>query len=106
MIICGKEFSSNDISLIEDIIAENQQISRAQLSQRICEALNWRSPNGRLKDMSCRVALLKLHRQGIINLPEVHQRPCFKDKERHENKWITDIPEIWEMNEESGVLLA
>jgi len=32
--------------------------------------------------------------------------PRFKDKERHENKWITDIPEIWEMNEESGVLLA
>lgn len=94
MIICGKEFSSKNIALIEDIIADNQQISRAQLSQQVCESLSWRSANGRLKDMSCRIALLRMHREGIINLPKVHQRPCFTDKKRHENKWITDIPEI------------
>ena len=94
MIVCGKEFSSKNISLIEAIIADNRQISRAQLSQQVCESLNWRSANGRLKDMSCRVALLRMHRQGIINLPQVHQQPCFKAKKRHENKWITDIPGI------------
>jgi len=94
MIVCSKEFSSTDIAIIEDIIADNQQISRAQLSQQVCKALNWRSANGRLKDMSCRVALLRMHHQGVINLPQVHQQPCFKDKMGHRDKWITDIAEI------------
>jgi len=35
-----------------------------------CEWLHWRSPNEKLKDMSCRTALLKLNRQGLIPLPE------------------------------------
>jgi hypothetical protein len=37
----------------------------------VCEWLDWRSPNGTLKDMNCRVALLKLHRADLIQLPEI-----------------------------------
>jgi hypothetical protein len=40
------------------------------LSLRVCEWLNWKSPNGKPKEMSCRVALLKLHREGHFSLPE------------------------------------
>jgi len=40
------------------------------LSLRVCEWLNWKSPNGKPKEMSCRVALLKLHRKGHLSLPE------------------------------------
>ncbi|MFN3532142.1 MAG: hypothetical protein ACK41Q_06445 [Candidatus Brocadia sp.] len=69
MRICGKEITDEDISRIRDIIAENWQKSRTQLSRQICEALEWRGPNGRLKDASCRVVLLRLHRRGIIQLP-------------------------------------
>jgi hypothetical protein len=52
MIICGKEISSENIDMIRDIIAENQQTSRRQLSRQVCEVLDWRSPNGLLKDAS------------------------------------------------------
>lgn len=76
------------------MIAENQHISRRQLSQQVCEQFNWRSPNGKLKDMSCRVALLKLHRQGIINLPEGYERPVLSSGRDCGNKAIPEIPEI------------
>lgn len=95
MIICGKEFSTETIDMIRDILAENQQISRTQLSRQVCEVLNWRSPNGSLKDMSCRVGLLKLHRKGIINLPQAYERPCFKTRQDDDDdKLRLHIPEI------------
>lgn len=76
MRVCGKEISDENVSQIRDIIAKNWQKSRTQLSLQICEALEWRGPNGRLKDASCRVVLLRLHREGIIPLPEAQKRPC------------------------------
>jgi hypothetical protein len=94
MIICGKEILSENIDMIRDIIAENQQISRRQLSRQICEHLNWRSPNGKLKDMSCRVALLRLNRKGIINLPQAYEQPCLNTGKNDNNKFIPYIPEI------------
>ncbi len=36
--------------------------------------LNWRTALGQLKEVSCRVALLKLHRRGLLRLPQVDQR--------------------------------
>ena len=74
MRLCGKEFTAEEISQIRDIIAENEHISRRQLSRQVCERLNWRSANGKLKEMSCRVALLRMQRQGVIKLPPVQGR--------------------------------
>ena len=58
------------------MIDENPGLSRVQLSRRICEELKWRSRNGRLKEVNCRTALLKLHRRGAIRLPEVAPFPA------------------------------
>jgi hypothetical protein len=44
-------------------------ISQLELSRRVCRWLDWRSPNGQLKDMSCRKALRQLERQGFVHLP-------------------------------------
>jgi hypothetical protein len=49
-------------------------MSRVALSRRVCGKLNWRSPNGKLKEMSCRVALSKLDRRGVIELPALNHR--------------------------------
>lgn len=94
MLICGNEISSEEINLIKDMIAENQQISRRQLSRQICERFNWRSPNGKLKDMSCRVGLLKLHRQGAINLPERKERPFLNSRQHCGSKLMPEMSEI------------
>ena len=56
------------------MIDANPAWSRRKLSLEVCDWLDWRSPNGKLKEMSCRVALLQLHRDGALNLPAGHQR--------------------------------
>jgi hypothetical protein len=67
----GREFSNEEIKEIQRKIDNKPNISRRRLSQEICEELNWRSKNGKMKAMSCRVALGKLARCGKIRLNEV-----------------------------------
>ena len=50
-------------------------MNRAALSRAVCERLDWRKPDGGLKDMSARVALLRMHREGVITLPPARKRP-------------------------------
>ena len=45
------------------------RLNRAQLSRRVCEMLSWRASDGTLKAISCRVAMLRMHAEGLIELP-------------------------------------
>ena len=65
----GRAFAPEDVKQIRTLISAHPQVSRQRLSYLICEALDWRKADGSLKDMSCRVALLRMHRQGLIELP-------------------------------------
>jgi len=73
--ICGQEFSDEICARIRATMASEPTISRRALSLRVCEWLHWKSPNGKPKEMSCRVALLKLHREGQLSLPAPGVRP-------------------------------
>lgn len=55
--------------MIQRLIAHTPGLKRTALSRRICERLDWRKPNGELKDMTCRVALLRMQADGLIRLP-------------------------------------
>ncbi len=85
MLVCGQHFTDEVIRKINKSIESEPTISRRALSLRVCQWLNWRSPNGKLKEMSCRVALLKLHRQGVVELPECTTKPSFQP--RTEGQW-------------------
>lgn len=69
MKICGRDFSPDIIKRIQSVIDVEPVISRRVLSQQVCDFLDWKGRNGRPKEMSCRVALLRLHRSGQITLP-------------------------------------
>jgi transposase len=43
--------------------------TRTELARRICEAMQWRRPNGKLKVVECRQLLELLERQGALELP-------------------------------------
>lgn len=75
----GREFSNEEIHQIQERIDSNPRVSRRALSGQVCEDLGWRSQDGKLKAMSCRVALLKLERCGRIRLNEV---PAFNGKRK------------------------
>lgn len=70
MVVCGQEFSEGFIARIQEKVEAEPQQSRLSLSRQVCTWLDWRSANGKLKEMSCRVALLKLHKRGLLRLPE------------------------------------
>jgi hypothetical protein len=73
---CGRDFSESELALIRALIAEHPTRTRASLSRLVCQSLNWLKPDGGWKDMSCRVAMLRMHRDGLIQLPPPRrQRP-------------------------------
>jgi len=66
---CGREFKEAEIQLISEIISSEPKLNRHKISKLVCEALNWYKPDGCLKDMSCRVAMLRMQDDGLIKLP-------------------------------------
>ena len=65
----GRDISAGDIALIEDLINSHPNWSRTRLSRELCLCWNWRNDAGNLKDMSCRMLLLKLEKMGYMELP-------------------------------------
>jgi Domain of unknown function (DUF4338)/Transposase DNA-binding/Transposase Tn5 dimerisation domain len=78
----GQPIDDKIIARIQQVIDRNPKLSRTGLSRRICEDLKWRSRNGRLKEMSCRVVLLKLRQRGAIRLPEAGDFPVGRRQQR------------------------
>jgi len=69
--ICSRPFGEEQLSIIRQIIddADDPSITRSEIARQACSALDWRNLQGGLKEMGARVALLKLHRGGWIDLP-------------------------------------
>ena len=76
---CGRDFSPDEdvvsvpstrvLARIRSLIKHNPQFNRLRLSKEVCEMFYWLKPDGELKDMSCRVAMLRMHEDGLIRLP-------------------------------------
>ena len=77
MRICGREFGAATIAQIEGTLDADPSLSRRALSRRVCEVLDWRAANGKHQEVSCRKALLELHRRRLIVLPAA-QETCFQ----------------------------
>jgi hypothetical protein len=71
---CGRDFSKHDLALIRQLISENPSTTRAELSRLMCHALHWYKIDGGLKEMSCRVAMLRMQDDGLIELPPPRHR--------------------------------
>jgi len=77
---CGQEFSKENIAHIQEMVDQEPEMSRRELSRRVCDLLNWRSLNDKRKDMSCRVALLRLEREGKIQMRPAVPFPAVKKR--------------------------
>jgi hypothetical protein len=78
---CGRDFSQSEIKQIRRIIAEEPPKMRVEISRAVCRAFKWYKRDGGLKDMSCRVALLRMEKDGLIKLPPP-KRPNVNGKNR------------------------
>ena len=73
---CGRDFSKQELVVIRQLISENPSATRAVLSRLACQALHWYKVDGGLKEMSCRVAMLRMQDDGLIKLPAARHRHC------------------------------
>jgi hypothetical protein len=72
----GRDFGDAEIEALRRLIADNPGLSRRRLSQVVCQLWGWRQANGQLCDMVCRGLLLKLHREGQLELPPKRREPA------------------------------
>ena len=69
---CGHVLTASELNLVCQIVGEFPNLSRAELANTICEVLQWRRPNGKLKTPEC-VEWLQNHqgRHGLPRVPEL-----------------------------------
>jgi hypothetical protein len=79
---CGRDFTKEELDWLKNLIADNPDISRKDISIEFCKKASWLKPDGGTKDMSCRVALLKMDRAGRLKLPLPKRKhtPPYKKK--------------------------
>ncbi len=66
---CGRDTTAKELEQIRSLIKHNPEFNRTRLSTKVCRMLQWLKPDGKLKDMSCRVAMLRMDKDGLIQLP-------------------------------------
>jgi Domain of unknown function (DUF4338)/Transposase DNA-binding/Transposase Tn5 dimerisation domain/Transposase DDE domain len=69
VVVCGRVFPHDVLKRINAAVRHHPEWSRADLARRVCEWLDWRATNGKRKELNCRVALIRLQRRGLIDLP-------------------------------------
>lgn len=65
----GRKFTLADINKIKRLVKLHSKSGRTRISIEICKALQWKQPNGWLKDRACRDVLLHLEKAKVIRLP-------------------------------------
>lgn len=65
----GRRFSEEQLRQVRALIAASPDCSRTAISREVCQLLDWRKADGGWKEVSCRVALLRMHEDGLLTLP-------------------------------------
>ena len=77
---CGREFTTEEVLLIQEVVETCAGISRLELAHTVCELLEWKRPGGGLKARECRDLLERLESQGVLRLP--YKKSCGSSKPR------------------------
>jgi hypothetical protein len=96
MQVSGQEFTDEIIARLRDEAA-GDGMTRGRLSRMVCEWLDWRHQDGRLKEVNCRVALSKLNQRGVIELPEPKLTDFSRSGSREKITWPAikaSLPEL------------
>jgi hypothetical protein len=56
---------------MRDLAQDYASLGLTEIARTVCELLDWKRANGRLKDQDCRKLLERLRDQGWLNLPAV-----------------------------------
>lgn len=73
MTFFGRTFSVAELELMRKISAEFAALGVTEIARTLCELLDWKRPNGGLKNIECRQTLERLQQEGLVQLPELRQ---------------------------------
>ena len=91
----GRVMGATEVAFIRELIAQHSTASRYRLSTLLCEAWNWRQPNGIPSGMLARGLLLALDRAGHITLPPPRRViPNNVLRRRPPQPWLLDTSAI------------
>lgn len=68
---CGRLITGPELELIGEMARDYSGLAVTEMARTICELLEWKRANGRLKDQECRQLLEYLRDQGWVQLPPV-----------------------------------
>ena len=85
---CGRVLTASELNLVRQIIADFPRLSQAELAYTICELMEWRWPNGKLKNPECVEWLQKWQQQALPALPELRVT-----KPRGTHRLLADDPQ-------------
>jgi len=66
---CGRVLTAGELDLVRQIVADFPRLSQAELAYTICELMEWRRPNGKLKKPECVEWLQKWQQRVLPALP-------------------------------------
>lgn len=61
---CGREFTEDELEVVRGLVSSLP--TRRAIADAVCDELSWLRPDGRRKDMSARVALLRIDRKSVV----------------------------------------
>lgn len=87
----GRDFTEQELETIRAWIAE-KTLCREHLARRVCQEFGWINVAGKLKTMSCKVAMLRMHRAGLITLPPP-KRPAPQRRKKTDPEMLLPLPQ-------------
>ena len=65
----GRRFTRKQLAQVQETVERFPNLTRTELARTVCEHLDWKTPNGKLKVESCWTLLEQLEAQGVVALP-------------------------------------
>jgi len=66
---CGRTFRGDELVLMRQVARECAGLGVTEIARTLCELLDWKRPNGKLKNHECRQLLEQLAGEGFLRLP-------------------------------------
>ena len=66
---CGRTFTAQEVELMRAVAQDYAGLGVTEIARTVCELLDWKRPNGGLKNHACRQLLERLQTGGILTLP-------------------------------------
>ena len=85
--IRGRLIGTEQVAKIQEVIQRNLGHSRCWISREICRKWGWIQANGRFKEVACRDLLVRLEKQGQIQLPA---RRSEGTNHKRSGDWVSD----------------